>query len=307
MKKEVEKITPDFLAEQLPDTRRKQFFDILKNEWRTLLLLGLLMALFFLPFVISLIGEAGYMNGSAEAIKSSLLLEGKSEEEIALAVAAAMRTIHNIFGAINIVCFMVFSLALSGVSYVYRCLSYGEGVILKSDFLKGIKKYWKPFLLVGFFAGLSYFLMSYTSTLWSASSVDNGAFSVLSGLTIGFFYAFLVPIFLFSLSQAVYYELPFFKSLSNSIRFTLSSYLRLIPFLLFVYAFSLLSLIVYPVFTALAFLSAIILLLPIYILAFHSFALSLFDKAINKEYYPSVYLKGLYTKIDTIEEKEKEH
>ncbi len=306
MKKErkIEKPTPDFLAEQLPDTRRKQFFDIAKNEWRTLLLLGLFMAVFFLPFVISLIGESGYMNGSASAIRSSLLAQGKSEEEITLAVAAAMRTIHNLFSGINILCFMIFSIALAGVSYVYRCLGYGEGVILKSDFIKGIKKYWKPFLLVGFFAGLFYFLMSYTSTLWSAASSDISSLSIVSGLTIGFFYAFLVPLFLFSLAQAVYYELPLFKSLSNSVRFTLARYFFLIPFLLFIYAFSLLTLIVYPVIMALSFLASIVLFLPFFILSFHLFALASFDEAINKEYYPSVYRKGLYTKIDTIKEKE---
>ncbi len=284
---------PDFLLEQLPSSRRKQFFDILKNEWRTLLFLGAILCLFYLPFLLSHIAEAGFMNGSAEAMRAELAAESKSEEEIASLVQNQMNSIHLLFNGINVICFMAFSLGLAGASRVIKCLCFGEGVLLKSDFFAGIKKYWKSFLLIGFFAGLFYFLVSYVST--SLSSFSQGM-NIFSGLTTGFFYALIVPILLFSLSQATLYGLPFFHSLSNSIRFTLVRYYWTLLFALFVYGLSLITLIVYPLFMILAYLGAILLLLPIFVLAFHLYSLSLFDPYINEGNYPSIYRKGLYTK-----------
>lgn len=284
---------PDFLAEQLPSSRRRQFFDILKNEWRTLLFLGAVLCLFYLPFLISHIAEAGFMNGSAEAMRAELMAQGKSEEEIASSVKAQMSSIHLLFNGVNILCFMVFSFGLAGASRVIKCLCFGEGVLLKSDFIAGIKKYWKSFLLVGFFAGLFFFLVSYVSA--SLRSFSSGM-SVLSGLTTGFFYALIVPILLFSLSQATLYGLPFFHSLANSVRFTLIRYHWTLLFALFVYGLSLIALIVYPLFMILAYLGAVLLLLPVFELAFHLYSLSLFDLYINEGNYPSIYRKGLYTK-----------
>ena len=41
----------DFSINDLPLTRRKQFFDIFKNDWKTLLLLGLILLLFSIPYL----------------------------------------------------------------------------------------------------------------------------------------------------------------------------------------------------------------------------------------------------------------
>ena len=290
--------TSDFLVEQLPSTRRKQFFDIVKNEWRTLLLVGVWLGIFFIPFIISNICEAGFMNGSAEAIRQQLESQGKTAEEITSAVQSQMTAIHLLFNGINILCFMVFSIGLAGASRVVKCLCFGEGILFMSDFSSGIKKYWKPFLLIGFFAGLFYFLVSYVSTSLSSAGQASQGMSVLSGITTGFFYAILVPLILFSLSQATLYALPFFQSLANSLKFTAVRYYWTILFALFLYGMSLMTLIVYPLIMILAYVGTIILLLPFFVLAFHLFSLSLFDRYINEDHYPEIYKKGLYRKKD---------
>ena len=41
----------DFSLSDLPDNRGKQFFDIFKNDWKTLLLSGLILLIFSLPFL----------------------------------------------------------------------------------------------------------------------------------------------------------------------------------------------------------------------------------------------------------------
>ena len=41
----------DFLVNDLPLTRRAQFFDILKHEWKSLLLIGFFLFLFSIPYL----------------------------------------------------------------------------------------------------------------------------------------------------------------------------------------------------------------------------------------------------------------
>ncbi len=290
--------TPDFLVEQLPNTRRKQFFDIVKNEWRTLLLAGVWMGIFFIPFILSNVCEAGFMNGSAEAMRQQLEAQGKTAEEIASAVQGQMNSIHLLFNGINILCFMTFSLGLAGASRIIKCLSFGEGVLFMSDFFAGIRKYWKAFLLCTFLAGLFYFLVSYVSAVLNPIGREIQGMSVLSGITTGFYYAVLVPLFIFSLSQATLYSLPLLQSIANSLKFAVVRYYWTILFALFIYGMSLMTLIVYPLIMILAYLGAIILLLPFFVLAFHLFSLSLFDRYINEDHYPEIYRKGLYSKKD---------
>ncbi len=290
--------TKDFLLEQLPSNRRKQFFDIVKNEWRTLLLLGAVMCLFFVPFIVSNICEAGFMNGSAEAIRSQMESQGKTVEEITSAVQNQMRSIHLLFNAINILCFVIFSLGLAGASRVIKCLCFGEGVLFGSDFSAGIKKYWKGFALCAFFAGLFYFLISYVSVSLNPLGQTQQGVNILSGVTSGFYYAIIVPLILFSAAQATIYDLPLMKNVANSLRFTLVRYYWTAIFALIVYGFSLLTMIVYPLIMILAYLLSILLVLPFFVLAFHLFALSLFDRYVNAVHYPQIYMKGLYRKRD---------
>ncbi len=299
--KKVKKVTPDFLLEQLPSTRRKQFFDILKNEYRTLLLIGLILVLFFIPFIVSNIFEYGFMSGTSETIKKAMEAEGRNSEEIARAIKLQMRSIHLLFTGINIICFMIFSLGLAGVSRVIKCLCFGEGVVFKSDFFIGIKEYYKSFLAVGFFSGLFYFLMTYTGAMLDALSKDNSSLLIVKGLTIGFYFALLVPLFLFSLAQSTLYNVPFFKNISNSIKFIINKYYICLIFSIIIYMIYLLTYIVYPLISILSFVAVIILIVPFIELAFHLFALSLFDKYINKNYYPQIYKKGLYIKDNTKE------
>ena len=296
----------DFLVEQLPTTRRKEFFDILKNEWRTLLLVGFVLTLFFLPFIISKLFEAGFMNGNAEALRNTLTAQGKTTEEINSAVAAQMRSIHLLFSGINIICFMIFSVGLAGVARIIKCLSFSEGVVFKSDFFTGIKKYWSAFLTVGFFSGLFYFLMTYTSETISVMSSENQTLLIVRGLIIGFYFAILVPLFFFSFAQATLYTIPFFSTITNSIRFTVNKYYICIIFSIIMYAIYLLTHIVYALISVLCLIVVILLIAPLIMLAFHLFALSLFDKYINKDNYPQNYKKGLYIKeaeTNTIKEK----
>ncbi len=288
----------DFLVEQLPNSRRKQFFDIVKNEWRTLFLLGAVMCLFFIPFIVSNICEAGFMNGSAEAIRSQMESQGKTAEEISSAVQNQMRSIHLLFTAINILCFVVFSLGLAGASRVIKCLCFGEGVLFGSDFFAGVKKYWKAFALCAFFAGLFYFLVSYVSASLTPLGQTHQGVNILSGITSGFYYAIIVPLILFSAAQSTIYDLSLMKTVANGLRFTLIRYYWTAIFALIVYGFSLITMIVYPLIVVLVYLASILLVLPFFFLAFHLFALSLFDRYINLIHYPQIYMKGLYRKRD---------
>ena len=45
----------DYLESSLPKTRKEQFFDNISHRYRTLLLIGLILIVFFIPYLAALI------------------------------------------------------------------------------------------------------------------------------------------------------------------------------------------------------------------------------------------------------------
>ena len=70
----------DFTNTNLPLTRKRQFFDILKNEWRTILLLSLIGLAFALPYIVCLILEMSLSDGTSMMMAE----QGKTVDEIAI-------------------------------------------------------------------------------------------------------------------------------------------------------------------------------------------------------------------------------
>ena len=271
-KKGVVPANRDFLAEDLPPTRKKQFLIFFKEEWRLLLRLAFLFLLLFAPYLGISAFEGYYLafNEGADAFSFSLINEG-----------------------VKAICLALPFLGFGGLCQVHRRLCLGEGVMFWKDFFSGFNLRWACF---GLLIGLGHVGMVYLSSLSSAFDYAGVFYFVLLGILD----LVLLPILGFSYSQLPYYDLT--KSggyLRNGAKFVIRYYPWILLFSLFPLAFDILHLIPnMPLALYSVLLALLSMLSPIYCLAFFSFALDKFDKNLNEASYPSLYRKGLCRQIN---------
>ncbi len=267
----------DFTKDDLPSDRKEQFFRILKEEWKLLLLLCFFLLLLFAPYLGVTIYSQYYLSAHAEADQ--------------LAYSMVFETIK----ALSLI--LPFS-AFGGLSKVYRRLYLGEGVLFWKDFFEG----WHIlFPLFGLLYGAVGMLLVYLGSI-------SGSFSfagVFYFLALGAFCLIVYPLFCFSLAQLPLYSYSHVKSyFSNGSKFALKHFLWMFLFALLPLTHYLLGFVPLPLVAYDIILFLLGFLTPVYELAFAGFALSKFDCYLNKENYPTLYKKGL--KEDKNERKKKE-
>mgnify|MGYP003306800388 CR=1 FL=1 len=147
----------------LPANRFKQFFDIIKIEWRTLFRIGFILLLFAIPFVVATFFRDFFIS----AYKSSLIDSGAQPEEI----QSVINVITAIYLGITVICFMIFSIGLAGVSRVMQNLVYGNGFVFRFDFAFGIKNNGKRFVITALILGVLNFFVQFNSLYFSQASL----------------------------------------------------------------------------------------------------------------------------------------
>ena len=128
----------DFQEENLPQTRKDQFFDLLKNQYKVIFLIGLMFLLFFLP-LLSLNVVKAIMANKAYAL---IDLNKASVEQVNDAVGVN----RLIFDLANFIFYPLLFVGVGGLLRVIRQLIHGEPVAFKYDFNKGIKDNSKTFI-----------------------------------------------------------------------------------------------------------------------------------------------------------------
>ena len=273
----------DFDSSLLPTTRRAQFKDILNHEYRTLLLLGMWLLIFAIPFIFlqsfSNIFIYTYLNKNG----GGLTLEEAKSFELTVTIFKDI---------LLIVTYMIFSIGLAGSIRIIRNLVYGEVIFFKNDFILGIKKYWKIALFNSFVFGLfkgSTNVLSYLVNNYGSYEYLH----LLNGFAIGFFYILIIPIIYFAVSLSITYELTFLKTFTISLRFTLVNLLISLAFSSILFAMSFIYYIGILLVVDLILIISIVFICPLYILIWHLFVTSKFDKFINEKQFPAIYKKGL--------------
>ncbi len=265
-KKGVVPSSKDFTKDDLPVDRKEQFFRILKEEWKLLLLLCFFLLLLFVPYLGVTIYGQYYLS--------------VHEDVDQFAYSMMFETIK----AVSLI--LPFS-AFGGLSKVYRRLYLGEGVLFWKDFFEG----WHVlFALFGLLYGSTGMLLVYLSSL-------SGSFSfagVFYFLVLGAFCLLAYPWFCFSLAQLPIYSYSRVKGyFSNGSKFALKHFPWMFLFALLPLAHYLLGFIPLPLVAYNVILCLLAFLSPIYELVFSGFAISKFDLYLNKENYPSLYKKGI--------------
>ena len=262
-----------FEESDLPTTRKKQFGDILKLNYRSLVFAGVMLLIFFLPILFCIL----YRDSS----QINIIQKFESEE-----LANQLIFSNLLFSWLLIPSIMIFSLGLAGSLKIIRRLIWGEPVFLKDDFLIGIKENWKGFIVVSFFGGL----LNAINTLIVSYMPSNNFLAYLP--LIALLVLFYPVIFVFAFYNVIYSE-KIGRNLTNSIKL----YFRSV-FVTFLFCLSCYSLILIKYIPSILkyFLAGavIILVVPIMLLMFYEYEIYIFDKYINTYQYPQFVKKGLY-------------
>ncbi len=262
----------DFSIDDLPSTRKAQLLDFFKTRFGMFFSFGGIFLLFGLPLLIAIL------------LKYYLFLLPASQSLEEASYIPYYKTTCLIFNFVYCICFLFLFLAFAGLGRVFREWAWGKGVYFFHDFLTGIKKNFPSYLLLWFLFSLFYFVSKFISLSVSQIWVSYLA----GGLCL-----LLLPVLLMAMSQVLYYSNNVGKLFANSFSYCFKKPLVTFAFLLFPYGVLCLGLIDQVMIMILVIALMFLLLLPFYFVGWHLFALTIFDEFTNKEYYPSIYHKGL--------------
>lgn len=275
MKKKVNVIKSDFLVTDLPSNRKELFFDILKNQWRNLLLLSLIVMVILLPLVI-----LRYYN----MVIITNMLNSNNIENIRNNVFNSYVAYNVINSFLIVICGILFG----GVLRIYKKLSYNDGFFLGADFIKGVKENFKDFVVIfSIYAFINFLLEILCVNFLLDNNYLYYFFKVIN-------YFIICPIVLIWVSLSSIYSDKVFVKLKSSYKL----YIRYLFKILLVFI-----ILVLPLFFLFIGNSYIQLFLPIgysilyfpyAYLIFVLFMNYIFDEQINKKNFPDLVGKGMF-------------
>lgn len=277
----------DFLESELPQTRRSQFFDIIKNNYGLLFKVGLiLLGILILSIVKGFFAD--YLNIlTLGAMKNGNLQEIEGQYWI--------RIIYVVSNGIDLILYPFIFVMLGGVLRVFLQLCYEEGVLFSYLFKKGIKDNWLHFMIMGFFTALLKLGMN-------ALTAYVG-FNFYSIAILVFFLAVYIPIVIIFLYYSVIYRSKLIYSLRNSSYVYIKSLLPSIGFTIVLLALPvLLEFFLTGLFIKqFIYIVTVVTLLPLVILGGFLLNLEMFDRFINVTEYQELLRKGLYISGEELE------
>lgn len=274
-KKRIKSKPSDFSFSGLPDTRRKQFFDCLRNRWGLFLKVGVIFAFLSLLIVALIYARDLVMHNVSN---------NESLDEVAK--KSQLATMSTTFASLIAVSIAIFCLPLGGILRIYRSLIYDEGVFFFSDFKKGFKETWKVSLVIGILLGGGYFASAFYKEIIDISYLSYAPYGILIFLV--FPWAFT------TLSYASIYSSSFKVIIQNGFVLTVKSFLKALLFVLLSVLPLLFLFIPSSVYRYVALVLCFLLYYPLVLFAFYLMDIALFDMEINSKMDNGLYHKGLY-------------
>ncbi len=273
----------DFTTDKMPSSRPQVFFDVYKNRFSTMLLLGLVLLLFCLPAIIA----AAIFNVKIYEIRLSFSQGAISEIEF-LKNVAQLENGKNVFLILGF--FFVF-LGVCGAFEVLRRLVWQEGLFFGHDFFKGVKDGVKSSAICALVSGLLNYAANATLNLSSASedfAVNLATAAAFGGLVIALS---LIP---FIFTQSTIYDLPFSHKVKNAFLLSMrTAYISIPLALLYIAPIVILNFVGNLAYFILLATLPILFYTPL-VLVNILYCDSVLDEYVNKENFPQIYKKGIY-------------
>ncbi len=280
MRKKLKAASSPFLPSALPQTRKDQFFFILRNRYGTFLFLGLWLLLTFSPIILTAFFQSQLEIGFYQKYRAGSLSEDdyRSSMNVLLIYGTLLETAFTFLASVS----------LSGANRIMRSLLWGEGILFWDDFKIGVKQNYRNTSLLFFFFGILLSLCRFVEAFY---------IEYLLGIP---FYVLLVllviPIFIIASIFSSVYECGPFRAIVNATKLYFPYWWKFLlsGVALFFTLYALTWLETLPVLVALIHILLCVFLLPICLLFLYSLSFSLFDKYINREHFPAYYHAGLY-------------
>lgn len=262
--------TVDFEEGDLPSTRPALFWDVMKNEFRKLFGVSLLLLLFALPFLAARFFCDFYLY--------ALLSQGAENTSWP----------SYLFLILNPIATAIFGVGIGGALRIIKRLCYLEPVFFWEDFKLGVKQNGKQAVLFSFLIGLCF------SGTYAIHLMDPN--NLLFDIPVGIFALLIYPSLLFAFPVICIYTTRAGETLNLSARLYLKAFLKnLIPLIAFLapFFFEFIPDLIVKYIAILAFL---VLLSPLYLMAFFLYESYLLDRYVNKEKYPELVDRGIHRK-----------
>lgn len=277
--KKTNKAPKDFERSMLPQTRRDVFFDVVKLQWRKLLVLALILLVSALPLLIIAIYEDSYI---LTAYEDPVI----PQETIPTLIAP----LHILCAVLSAPCLVLFFLGLSGVIRVVRQLAWEENAMVLSNFMIGLRQNWKQFLLTGALFGVSY---TFAKIGWHSALVIRTESVWVQGIALGLLIFLIAPVVACSVVVIAIYNNTFWGNLKLAAYVYLKNPLKTVGSMLFAFGFSVVVWIIPHLHLHLLGSIPAIIVFTIGLLGWTLFAYNQLDKNYNAQQYPEIMGKGI--------------
>lgn len=270
----------------LPKNRFEVFMDVMKNSWRTLVNISLILGLFSLPIILVVI----FSRLVGLEILQNINLENSDE----VITATVQYFNHNVFSIIIIIpAAFVCSIGFAGAFNMMKHLVWNERVEYLLDLKKAVKGNISKIIFNAILITIIYtviiFIHLYT-TFINVSLIEKSLILIVCILLITVIFIFLF----YGYSQMVVYENKLFNFIKNNLIFTFVKFLRNVGITLLMLVISLVGFLFSDVVgIVIAYSFYVLIGFGIAILLFVLNSFENFDRIINKLSYPQIYKKGM--------------
>lgn len=267
----------DFTIENLPSNRFQLFFDVIKNNWRPLLLIGLFLTISILPIAA--------INFYFDTVNYSFYNDfqtGKITEEVYLQYYNLNILLNGCFSALAV---LVVTIPLAGLMKIIKRMVFLDPVFFKDDFISGIKE--NGFLY--FCIGINVAIFIALDSLILILNTSN----ILKGIGIGVSFLFIFPILLIMMAAVPIYKLKFWSGWLNCFKIFIKYFplnILMTALMLAPLAFSFINIIAVKYIVGIVFC---LIFGPYMLVGLFDYCCFMFDKVINKDMFPKYYRKGL--------------
>jgi len=218
--KKVNNEVKDFSVNDLPHNRREVFFDVVKQQWRKICVLGIILLLFSLPlFGLSFFVDFTKYSNYEAFIKGTI-------DETTYSNSLYSASIW--FIILLPICMVVLAIGLSGMMRIIKRLCYLQPVFLFDDFKKGVKQNFKLHLINFLFFSLINALVTFLYL-----SFKDVFFSYIP---YGLCAVFIYPCFLIALYVIAIYNITFSQAMKLSFKMYFRTFILALPFYIVVIA-----------------------------------------------------------------------
>lgn len=268
----------DFTEEMLPNNRRSQLFDILRNRRPLLLKAALVTLAFFVPILIC---------ASFKTVCVYHFYQRYEAGAISYENLQSYLTYTDLLAALLCVpCLMVASVGVAGLNRLTHQLVFGEGILFGADYGLGIKNNAKQYLLYTFLVTMLYAMGRWLLAVYQQSVAATVLFFVGCVIAVPYFLTLLLYSNVYSSRGAELIRNVFYALVQG--RFAAFGYglvivLPLMALSLFASGYLYLLL-----------LALYLLLLPVISLLGNSIFADVFDETFNYVNHVQIVKKGLY-------------